>query len=147
MCQCVFTTQQKYLIENKHYTVCTQVKSNILHETRSHSSHPILHCGVVCTIIVQDQLATTSSSYEKQLSTMSDHLCELNDKMMRQSEELEVLRRNKVHYTQPLSIVHMCNYMPQSMCTFYYVSNDVKASKQINYTQGNSEIRKSWPRW
>ncbi|CAI8046132.1 Protein phosphatase 1 regulatory subunit 21 [Geodia barretti] len=44
---------------------------------------------------LQDQLATTSSSYEKQLSTMSDHLCELNDKMMRQSEELEVLRRNK----------------------------------------------------
>jgi protein phosphatase 1 regulatory subunit 21 len=44
---------------------------------------------------LQDQLATTSSSYEKQLSTMSDHLCELNDKMMRQSEELEMLRRNK----------------------------------------------------
>ena len=124
-------------------TFCMKLRAK-----RNDSSHPILHCGVVCTIIVQDQLATTSSSYEKQLSTMSDHLCELNDKMMRQSEELEVLRRNKVHYTQPLSIVHMCNYMPQSMCTFYYVSNDVKASKQINYThERNSEIKESWPRW
>ena len=91
----------------------------------NNSSRPRL--GVVCTI-VQDQLATTSSSYEKQLSTMSDHLCELNDKMMRQSEELEVLRRNKVHYTQPLSIVHMYNCMPQSLCTFFYVSNK-KANK------------------
>jgi protein phosphatase 1 regulatory subunit 21 len=44
---------------------------------------------------LQDQLATTSSSYEKQLSTMSDHLCELNDRMMKQNEELEMTRRNK----------------------------------------------------
>ena len=44
---------------------------------------------------LQDQLATTSSNYEKQLSTMSDHLCELNDKMLRQTEELELIKRNK----------------------------------------------------
>ena len=91
----------------------------------NHFSRPRLHCGVVCTI-VQDQLATTSSSYEKQLSTMSDHLCELNDKMMRQSEELEMLRRNKVHHTQPLSIVHMYNCNPQSICTFYIIMSAIR---------------------
>ena len=41
---------------------------------------------------------TTSSNYEKQLSTMSDHLCELNDKLVKQSEELDVLKKSsKVH--------------------------------------------------
>lgn len=43
---------------------------------------------------LQDQLATTSSSYEKQLSTMSDHLCELNDRLLKQSDELDVLRKS-----------------------------------------------------
>lgn len=42
---------------------------------------------------LQDQLATTSSNYEKQLSTMSDHLCELNDKLIGQSDELDALRK------------------------------------------------------
>ena len=44
---------------------------------------------------------STSSNYEKQLSTMSDHLCELKDKMLKQTEELEMPRRNKTvsdHY-------------------------------------------------
>jgi len=36
---------------------------------------------------------TTCSNYEKQLSTMSDHLCELNDKMMQKSEELEHFKK------------------------------------------------------
>ena len=36
---------------------------------------------------------TTCSNYEKQLSTMSDHLCELNDKMLQKSEELDQLRK------------------------------------------------------
>ena len=42
---------------------------------------------------LQDQLATTSTNYEKQLSTMSDHLCELNEKLLKQNEEIEDLKR------------------------------------------------------
>ena len=42
---------------------------------------------------LQDQLSTTSSNYESQLSTMSDHLCEMRDRMLVQEEEMEVLRR------------------------------------------------------
>lgn len=42
---------------------------------------------------LQDQLTTTSSNYEKQLSTMSDHLCELNDRLMKQNDEIEDLKR------------------------------------------------------
>ena len=41
----------------------------------------------------QDQLATTASNYEHQLSTMSDHLCELNDRLLKQSDELESRKR------------------------------------------------------
>lgn len=44
----------------------------------------------------QDQLGTTSSNYEKQLSAMSDHVCELNDKLVKQSEEMDSLRKAKV---------------------------------------------------
>ena len=43
---------------------------------------------------LQDQLATTSSNYEKQLSTMSDHLCEMNDKLLKQNDEIEDLKRS-----------------------------------------------------
>ena len=46
--------------------------------------------------LFKDQLTTTSSNYESQLSTMSDHLCELSDKLLKQEEEMEVLRRGKV---------------------------------------------------
>lgn len=45
-------------------------------------------------------MSTTSDNYEKQLSAMSDHLCEVNDKLLKQSEELEVLKKSgKVSYT------------------------------------------------
>lgn len=48
-------------------------------------------------------MSTLSSNYESQLSTMSDHLCELNDTLMKREEELELLRKNaagKVCYVQ-----------------------------------------------
>lgn len=45
-------------------------------------------------LMLQDQLGTTSSNYEKQLSTMSDHLCELNEKLINQSDQLEVLKKS-----------------------------------------------------
>ena len=51
-------------------------------------------CNLVNALHFQDQLATTSSNYEKQLSTMSDHLCELNEKLISQSDELEVLKKS-----------------------------------------------------
>ena len=66
-------------------------------------------CAHMC--VLQDQLTTTSSNYERQLSTMSDHLCELNDKMMQQTEELELLRKNKV-YTKLMSMqVHVYKFL------------------------------------
>lgn len=39
---------------------------------------------------------TLSSSYEGQLSAMSDHLCELRDKLAKNEEELEIAKRGKV---------------------------------------------------
>lgn len=60
-------------------------------------------------IDIQDQLATTSSNYEKQLSTMSDHLCELNDKLLKQNEEIEDLKRpSKVHITVVSECTELC---------------------------------------
>ena len=43
-------------------------------------------------------MATTASNYKKQLSAMSDHLCEVNDKLLRQTDELEALRKAKVMF-------------------------------------------------
>lgn len=43
---------------------------------------------------VKDQLERTRSSYEIQMSTMSDHLIEITDKMNRQDEENEKLRHD-----------------------------------------------------
>ena len=79
-----------------------------------------------CCPSLQDQLATTSSSYEKQLSTMSDHLCELNDKLLRQTEELEFIKRNKA--CTCLQLVG-----PQLPC--------------MGYTLGYHGIRGIHPRW
>lgn len=41
---------------------------------------------------IQDELKTRVTMYENQLSTMSDHLAELNEKITEQSEELEVMK-------------------------------------------------------
>ena len=39
-------------------------------------------------------MSTLSSGYDSQLSTMSDHLCELRDDLLKKEEELEDYRRN-----------------------------------------------------
>ena len=47
---------------------------------------------------------------------MSDHLCELNDKLLKQSEEMEILRKSKVStkelFISPLTpcMIHVGNY-------------------------------------
>lgn len=41
---------------------------------------------------IKDQLERTRSSYELQMSTMSDHLIEMNDRMAKQSDENEKLK-------------------------------------------------------
>lgn len=41
---------------------------------------------------MQDELATTKRSYEDQLSTMSDHLCSLNETLSKQREEIDTLK-------------------------------------------------------
>ncbi|XP_067119865.1 protein phosphatase 1 regulatory subunit 21-like [Centruroides vittatus] len=41
---------------------------------------------------LQDELKTRVTMYENQLSTMSDHLAELNEKITEQSEELEIMK-------------------------------------------------------
>lgn len=41
-------------------------------------------------------MMTLSTSYESQLSTMSDHLCEIQDKLLKKDEELEILKKGKV---------------------------------------------------
>ena len=72
----------------------------------------------MCLCVLQDQLTTTSSNYERQLSTMSDHLCELNDKMMQQTEELELLRKNKV-YTKLMSMqVHVYKFLKGNVAVY-----------------------------
>lgn len=45
-----------------------------------------------CRSPVQDELATTKRSYEDQLSTMSDHLCSLNETLSKQREEIDTLK-------------------------------------------------------
>ena len=42
---------------------------------------------------VRDQLERTRSSYELQMSTMSDHLIEINEKMAKHSQENEKLKQ------------------------------------------------------
>jgi protein phosphatase 1 regulatory subunit 21 len=44
---------------------------------------------------LQDQMMTLSSGYESQLSAMSDHLCEVQDKLTRNEEELDVFKKTK----------------------------------------------------
>lgn len=41
-------------------------------------------------------MTTLSSGYEGQLSAMSDHLCELRDKLAKSEEELENAKKGKV---------------------------------------------------
>ncbi|XP_062507096.1 protein phosphatase 1 regulatory subunit 21-like [Corticium candelabrum] len=41
---------------------------------------------------LEDELTTTSHSYDAQLSMMSDHLCGLNDKLTSQQDEIDVLK-------------------------------------------------------
>jgi len=45
---------------------------------------------------VRDQLERTRSSYEVQMSAMSDHLVEMTERMSRQEEEIERLRQDLV---------------------------------------------------
>lgn len=42
---------------------------------------------------------TLSSSYEGQLSAMSDHLCEVQDNLTRKEEEIEVFKRGRVMFS------------------------------------------------
>ena len=44
----------------------------------------------------QDEIKTLSKNYETQLSVMSDHMCSLNDQLMRKSEEVQNSRQVKV---------------------------------------------------
>ena len=46
----------------------------------------------MCVLCLQDELTTTSHSYDAQLSMMSDHLCGLNDKLTSQQDEIDVLK-------------------------------------------------------
>ncbi|XP_061815277.1 protein phosphatase 1 regulatory subunit 21 [Nerophis lumbriciformis] len=41
---------------------------------------------------LQDELSTTKRSYENQLSTMSDHLCSMNETLSKQREEIDTLK-------------------------------------------------------
>lgn len=50
---------------------------------------------------VKDQLERTRSSYETQMSTMSDHLIEMSDRMSRQVEENEKLKHDLAQARNP----------------------------------------------
>ncbi|XP_035695312.1 protein phosphatase 1 regulatory subunit 21-like isoform X1 [Branchiostoma floridae] len=41
---------------------------------------------------LQDELTTTTSNYESQLSMMSEHLCSMNDKLTQQRDEIDALK-------------------------------------------------------
>jgi uncharacterized membrane-anchored protein YjiN (DUF445 family) len=43
---------------------------------------------------IKDQLERTRSSYEVQMSTMSDHLIEMSDRMTKQADENEKLKHD-----------------------------------------------------
>eukprot|EP00058_Branchiostoma_floridae_P011747 XP_002597235.1 hypothetical protein BRAFLDRAFT_276229 [Branchiostoma floridae] len=54
---------------------------------------------------LQDELTTTTSNYESQLSMMSEHLCSMNDKLTQQRDEIDALKlSNKVRLIK----VHQC---------------------------------------
>ena len=61
---------------------------------------------------IKDQLERTRSSYEMQMSTMSDHLIEMTDRMTRQAEENENLKHeinNLSNQTNQTSLVNSKN--------------------------------------
>ena len=89
----------KWLVVTCYFSLQTYTRVRTYRHDKMADQHRNL--VVVCKhtvmlYLLQDQLTTTSDSYEKQLSAMSDHLCELNDKILRQADELESSRRTKV---------------------------------------------------
>ena len=65
----------------------------------------------LCNAALQDELATTTRSYEGQLSMMSEHLAGMNDKLTAQTDEIDALKyqlnhkvpANKTSYQHQLS--------------------------------------------
>ena len=46
----------------------------------------------MCVFFIEDELQTTTRSYEGQLSMMSEHLAGMNEKLTTQKDEIEVLK-------------------------------------------------------
>uniref|UniRef100_A0A8C4QDA3 Protein phosphatase 1 regulatory subunit 21 n=1 Tax=Eptatretus burgeri TaxID=7764 RepID=A0A8C4QDA3_EPTBU len=55
--------------------------------------HKELALSKDCLSQLQDEFTTTRRSYEDQLSTMSDHLCGVNDTLAKQREEIDALKQ------------------------------------------------------
>lgn len=58
---------------------------------------------------MQDELQTTTKSYEGQLSMMSEHLASMNEKLTTQKDEIDALKyqiQNPAKVRVSLSLVH-----------------------------------------
>ena len=47
---------------------------------------------IFVSLILQDELQTTTRNYEGQLAMMSDHLAGMNEKLARQKDEIDALK-------------------------------------------------------
>uniref|UniRef100_UPI00358FB181 protein phosphatase 1 regulatory subunit 21 isoform X2 n=1 Tax=Myxine glutinosa TaxID=7769 RepID=UPI00358FB181 len=64
-----------------------------LTDKNKQSLHKELALSKDCLSQLQDEFTTTRRSYEDQLSTMSDHLCGVNDTLAKQREEIDALKQ------------------------------------------------------
>lgn len=80
---------------------------------------------------VKDQLDRTRSSYETQMSTMSDHLVEMTDRMSRQAEENERLKHDLTQTRNNNNITTAAATNSSSSSS----SNHLKSSKTTNKNQ------------
>ena len=50
-------------------------------------------------MLSQDELSTTQRSYEEQLASMTEHMSEMNRKLIEQTDQLTVMRYNSKENT------------------------------------------------
>ena len=67
-------------------------------------------------------MTTLSSGYEGQLSAMSDHLCELRDKLAKSEEELENAKKGKVRLFCLFFVMYILCRKRNRECELYAAS-------------------------
>jgi len=61
-----------------------------------------------CVSVRQDELQTTTRSYEGQLSMMSEHLAAMNERLTQQKDEIDVLKYQLEQQQQGSKVLLHC---------------------------------------